>query len=131
MIVVAVLHKEDLVSTDYYEREIGYQGQIEQLARTQRLLPLASIRYDADRACIQVNLPGFSSGAEPTGRIQLYRPSSAALDRGFALAPGADGIQLIDARKLSPGLWKVRVQWRTGGQSYFLDERVLVTAKPT
>lgn len=118
--------RTDLVGADYYEQEINYQQQIERLKRTQPLSAQMTIDYDATKDAITITLPTAHAGRSAAGSIHLYRPSDAKLDHRFPLATDANGSQLLDARKLRPGLWKVRVQWTADGQEYFVDQSVVV-----
>lgn len=129
LIVMAVTHREQLVSADYYEQEIRYQGQIDRLRRTQDLGAQAAVTYDQTSRRIAVVLPAEHARGEIQGRIQLYRPSEAGLDRQVELAVNADGAQSLDAHDLRPGLWKVRVSWKLAGREYFLDQSVVIPAR--
>ena len=129
LIVMACSQRVDLVSPDYYERELKFQGQIDRVERTHRAPSQASVAYDAAGQCITVSLPADQAGREINGRIELYRPSAAGLDRAVKLAPDSKGVQRLDAAGLAPGLWKVRVSWTVEQQDYFLDQKVVVSAK--
>jgi hypothetical protein len=129
LVVMACSQKVDLVSKDYYEQELKYQGRIDRVERTQRAVTQAAIAYDAVAQCITVSLPTDQAGHEVTGRIELYRPSASGLDRALKLEPDAKGVQRVDAAGMSPGLWKVRVSWTVEKQDYYLDQKVVVGAK--
>jgi nitrogen fixation protein FixH len=129
LVVMACSQRSDLVSPDYYERELKYQSQIDQVERTHRAASQASVAYDTAGKCITVSLPADQAGREITGRIELYRPSAAGMDRTVKLAPDLKGVQRLDAAGLAPGLWKVRVSWTFEQQDYFLDKKVVVGAK--
>jgi nitrogen fixation protein FixH len=58
--------------------------------------------------------------------VHLYRPSSAGLDQKLKLEPDAKGVQTIDAAKLLPGLWEVRVFWTADRRDYFISRKVYV-----
>jgi nitrogen fixation protein FixH len=131
LIVMAFSQKVDLVSADYYEQELKFQGRIDRVERTRRAATQAAVAYDAARRCITVSLPAEQARHGVTGRIELYRPSAAGLDRAVELAPDAQGVQRLDAAGLAPGLWKVRVSWTVEKQDYFLDQKVVVGAKPS
>ena len=131
LVVMACSQRVDLVSPDYYERELKFQGQIDQVERTHRAASQASVAYDAAGKCITVSLPADQAGREISGCIELYRPSAAGMDRAVKLAPDAKGVQRVDAADLAPGLWKVRVSWTFERQDYFLDQKVVVGAKPS
>jgi hypothetical protein len=44
----------------------------------------------------------------------------------IALDPG--GTQRISTAELRPGLWKVRVQWKVGGNEFYLDRSIVIPA---
>jgi len=122
----AMRQREDLVSADYYEREVGYQQQIDSLNRSQTLAAQVVVTFDPAQPAIVITLPSDKrKGA--TGKVHLYRPSDARLDREVTLALDAHGLQKVDTKDLEGGLWKVRVKWSAGGQEYFLDQPVIVT----
>jgi hypothetical protein len=129
LIVMACSQRTDLVTPDYYEREIKFQGQIDRVERTQRAAGQASVAYDPAAKCITVSLPANQAAREISGRIELYRPSAAGMDRSIKLAPDTNGVQRLDAAGLAPGLWKVRISWTVERQDYFLDEKVIVGSK--
>jgi hypothetical protein len=56
----------------------------------------------------------------------LYRPSDERLDQSLPLALDPHGVGRFDAKSLSPGLWKIRVEWNVNGQDYLLDRPVIV-----
>lgn len=126
LIVLALLHKEELVRPDYYEQEIRYQGQMERLERARGLGGRASVVYDSARGQITIALPAEHALGKAQGRIHLYRPSAAGLDHQFELAPNASGVQTLEAKDLRPGLWKVRVSWSVAAQEYLIDEKIVV-----
>jgi nitrogen fixation protein FixH len=131
LIVMACSQKVDLVSADYYEQELKFQGRIDRVERTQRTTTQAAVAYDLATHSITISLPAGQAEHEVSGRIELYRPSAAGLDRAVQLVPDANGVQRLDAAAMVPGLWKVRVSWTVGNQDYFLDQKVVVGAKAT
>jgi hypothetical protein len=129
LVVMAFSQKVDLVSADYYEQELTFQGRIDRVERTRRAPSQASVAYDAGGKCITVSLPADQAGHDVSGRIELYRPSASGLDRAVKLEPDTTGIQRVDAAGMVPGLWKVRVSWTVEKQDYFLDQKVVVGSK--
>ena len=124
-IVWALRQREDLVSVNYYEDEVLYQRQIERLRNTAALPSSTSVAFDADAGQILIRLP--ESPARPvSGRIHLYRPSDASLDRDFPLPKDAGGLQRLDARGLRSGLWKVRVEWSASGKDFYSEQQLIV-----
>jgi nitrogen fixation protein FixH len=128
-VVFCSRHPADLVAADYYEQEMRYQGQIENLQRARLQAPLAGVTYDGAEHSILIRLPSDGAAADRMGSVQLYRPSSAGLDRNLKLATDANGLQRIDAAGLAPGLWRVRVTWSAGRQDFYLDQNIVIGPK--
>jgi hypothetical protein len=129
-VVWAMRQHEDLVSADYYEREVRYQQQLDSMNRSHAFAAQVVVTFDPTQQAIIITLPAARQQGT-TGRVHLYRPSDSRLDRELPLALNAEGVQRLDATGLSGGLWKVRVKWTTAGQEYFLDQPVIVTGAPS
>jgi nitrogen fixation protein FixH len=123
------LHPTDLVAADYYEQEVRYQQEMEQVRRTRQLSETPGVSFIAEQRLIRIAVPAAHAGADLTGAIHLYRPSDATLDQHLKLAVDAKGLQDVSTAGLEPGLWKVKVQWKAGGADYLLDEKVLLPRK--
>ncbi len=126
LVVLSARTQTDLVAPDYYERELRYQDDIDRRARTQALESQVHIAYDAGRRQITLSLPAAHAAGHAEGDIHLYRPSAAALDRHVALQLDAHGRQILDARLLNDGLWRVRVTWRVGNVAFTFDDKVVI-----
>ncbi len=118
------LHNEELVTADYYEQEVRYQGHMEQVQRTKALPGKLTLSYDAAARLIHLQFPSEAFGPATTGHVDLYRPSAGKMDRRIKIEPGNGTRQSIDSSQLSSGLWKVRVSWTTDGQDYFVEEKL-------
>lgn len=124
LVIMACGQKADLVSADYYEQEIRFQSQLDRAARA-RAVP-AAVSYEAASHQIKIELPANRSDRASAGRIQLYRPSSANLDRKFNLDLNPQGVQCLDASALASGLWKVRVSWTEAHQEFYIERSVTI-----
>ncbi len=125
-VVFCIFNGQDLVTADYYEREMVYQEQMERAQRGLALGGSARVFFDAQAQSIAIQLPRDQAATSPKGRIELYRPSEAGLDRTLPLNVGADGTQLVGASELKRGLWQVRVIWSVNGEEHFLDEKISI-----
>ena len=125
-VVVAVRNDPDLVRTDYYEQEIGYQKQIDRLNRTAAVGGEVSVALENTRQWIALRLPLAHVSSDFSGTVHFYRPSNAKLDFEQPLALDAAGVQRVPTGKLQGGLWKIRVQWTTGGQEFFHDQSLVL-----
>jgi nitrogen fixation protein FixH len=125
-VAVAVRNEPELVRADYYEQEIGYQKQIDRQTRTAAAHAAVSVSYESARQQIALRLPAAHLADKPSGSIHFYRPSNAKLDFELPLAVDAGGTQRVPADKLPGGLWKVRVQWTSGGQEFYHDQSLVL-----
>jgi hypothetical protein len=126
-VTIAVTHPEDLVNANYYENEVNYQSQINNTARAQQAG--AALRYDSAAQHLVIALPAAQLAQKLSGTIRLYRPDAPDQDHDLTLAPLADGTQTVKVAQLAPGPWELRVSWQAGGQTYFLEQKFIVTAK--
>jgi hypothetical protein len=129
LIVMACSQKVELVSTDYYDKELKFQGQIDRAERTRHEASQMAVTYDPSHQQITVSLPPGQSHDNVSGSVELYRPSAAGLDRAVRLEPDDRGFQRLDASTLASGLWKVRVSWTFEKRNYYLEQKVVVGAR--
>lgn len=135
LVVMASTQREDLVSHNYYEQELKFQNQIDRARHANQLSAPATVTYDPTHRAIRLSLPPLNPNlnlnstppSSPSGLIQLYRPSDAALDRELKLQLDGNGCQSVDASSLRSGLWKIRITWATDGQEYFTDQQVVIS----
>ena len=126
LVVFSASQKVDLVSADYYGEELRFQKQIDRVARTQESHADMSVTFDAAKQQIRISMPAEQAQHHASGTVQLYRPSAATLDREFVLEPDQGGTQVLDAKPLLEGLWRIRVFWSVADQDYFHDQDIVV-----
>jgi len=126
LIVFTSFHSPELVTADYYEQELRYQQHLDSQERTGALQGRASVSYDPAGDCIEVAIPPEHAAPSPEGAVRLYRPAASDEDRSFPLAVDLVGRQRLDARELSPGLWRVRGDWKHEGADFLLGQRPVV-----
>ncbi|MFD2244941.1 FixH family protein [Pontibacter ruber] len=115
----------DLVSKNYYEQEIQYQDHIEKVGRTVAAGDVA-VNYNAEAHTILLQLPESFKGQPINGKINLFRPSDDQLDQEIPLQLGRDLSQLIETQKLEKGLWKVRVNFSAGNETYYNEKTIQI-----
>lgn len=127
-ITFALRQNTELVSADYYEEEVRFQSQLDRLNRTAAVRGDVAVLYDAAQGQVTLRLPAdhVVQRPSPSGRIRFYRPSDARLDFEVPLALAGPGEQRIDVSARRGGQWKVRVQWKAGGQDYFFEQIVVL-----
>ena len=70
--------KVDLVTTDYYAKELKYQQKINAMNRVQDLSD--TVKYEMDKGKLIIEFPKDFSGTKVTGNVVLYCPSDENKD---------------------------------------------------
>lgn len=124
IVVASRFQPVDLVSRDYYDKEIAYQKQIDRLQRSQQEGMALSIAHSISEGKLKVTFPERVASKEISGHLKLFRPSSAAMDRNFEIT--AVSSQQFDTGKLARGLWKIKVDWQVDSLQYYHEQELFV-----
>jgi len=124
--IVFVCSMQDihLVTPDYYEKELAYQGQIDKINRTNSLATPVVVAYDRLDRQIAIEYPSHLGSL--SGNLTLFRPSNARYEQTFPVQVDDFSRQYLNAEKLMPGLWKVKIDWQAGGEEYYTENIVVV-----
>lgn len=114
----------NLVTEKYYEKELGYQARIKAMERTRGLGAEAAITTATGAVIVQYPRSMAASGGE--GHVLLYRPSERSADRTLPVAADTAAQQVIPFTSLSPGLWRIQVQWIMRGEEYYMEQPFMV-----
>lgn len=117
----------DLVSNNYYEKELKYEKQIEKERQTLALREDMQINYDSNSEIITFKYPGNVDSKNIRGTITFYKPDNATLDFVKEVLVKEDNLQQIQANSLTAGWWNVKVEWNVNEASYYKEEKILVT----
>lgn len=111
--------KIELVSKDYYAKEVAYEQQIRRERETQAIDERVTCFVTDDGGFIRLSFP--AEQGKVRGTLTLYRPSDSALDREIKLDVDAAGAQLIPIGALTKGRWRAKVAWEADGREYYKE----------
>jgi hypothetical protein len=113
----------DLVTTDYYAKELKYQEKIDEIKRVNDLKE--EVNYSIKANQIVVNLPTFFLDKQINGTMDLYCPSDEKKD--ITQKFEGKNIQIImplpTQRK---GLYELHLQWQANGVSYYYEKKIFI-----
>jgi len=109
----------DLVSSDYYEKGIKYQEQIDMENRSQRLKDNVKMEWSGD--LFEISFPDEFHDQTLSGEIFFYRPSDSKKDLRLPLNL-TDLKQYIPVQGLEKGLWRVKLNWNLNNKDYYYSE---------
>ena len=109
-------YDHELVTEEYYKKELGYQDKINAEQKTLGLGIVPQIDKTPDGLLIQ-----FSDRFEVSqisGTVFLYRPSNKQLDFEIPLSLSNPYLLIPNARLLD-GRWNIEINWSYQGEQYF------------
>jgi nitrogen fixation protein FixH len=126
LVVLSFREDVNLVTSDYYQQEIAYQGRINQMNNLLALDEKPLIRYNPKDKKLTLVLPENSVGESFEGKIEFFRPSDGKLDFQIPLtAKDAAGINL-DLSAARSGYWRMKIAWENAGVAYYHEEQIIL-----
>lgn len=124
VVIKSTHYDHSLVVDDYYQKDLDYQQHYEKLANSQALAEDVHIKLTgAEKHEIQLSFPKDMKGIG--GQLHFMRPSNKSKDFTLEIKLDEGNELKLPANEMLPGLWKVQVDWKVGGKSYY-KEQVLV-----
>jgi len=113
----------DLVTEDYYAKELVYQETIQKLNNEKRLKESFFIKKLENG--VSLAFPKDQAIAGIKGTVQFFRPSDKELDKYFELTQNPEGTYFFKSENFQKGIYKVKVDWESGQTSYFKEEVIV------
>lgn len=115
--------EHDLVTANYYEKELEFQQDIEATQRADR--PENRVQVSQGKEGIRFHFPARVRTPPVTGTVEAYRPSDIGMD--FEVPFELDqGDLLIPDSLLARGRWDFTVRWESNGVRYMRKEAVML-----
>lgn len=114
-------HDYDLVTEEYYQKEMAYQDEID----AERNLSLLSAAITSEKTSDGwlLHFPKDLKTSEIDGTVNLYRTSNKKLDFQLPLVL-EDSQILVPADQLLEGRWNITVDWKYKGKPYLYKESI-------
>ena len=111
----------DLVTTDYYAKELVYQDRIDEAKRTSLLSAPVSI-IEKNRQLV-IEFPKEFTGKKITGTVKIYFPADEKKDavKSFETARGMVEIPIPENNN---GFHYVQVNWVADGLNYYFEQKI-------
>ena len=123
LVIVSVRQKVDLVTPDYYAKELNYQADINKINNAKALAtPLKCVLQGQS---ILVTFPEEQSKDAIQGTVKLYKPSDNNSDRHFDFNVST-GVYEIATADLAKGMYKVTVNWKVSNTEYQTENVVVL-----
>jgi len=116
--------KVDLVTDNYYEKELNYQEHIDKESRTGQLNNNVEITQAGSKVIIALSDSGSVSTI--AGGIKFYRPSDSSQDFTRKLMLNKNGMQEVDVSSCEKGYWKIQVNWSANNVDYYFEKPLMI-----
>jgi hypothetical protein len=113
--------KINLVSKDYYPKEIEYQQQIDKIKNSQELKDQIEITQENGNLLIQ--FPANMHN-QVKGEILFYRPADYESDSKTAIDIDENGLQKLNTNQLLKGMYTIKIDWEHNGIGYYKEEAI-------
>ena len=126
LVFFASLQRFDLVADNYYEDGIKYQSKLDQMKLAESAQYEPGVTYKRSAKQLELAFPAAIHADSISGRVVLFRPSNAALDRHWDLDLDNTGKQLLDLHDFRKGSWKVMIKWKAGAADLYTERSIFV-----
>lgn len=117
-VIMAFSHRVDLVTKDYYEKDLMYN---ERQKRESAALSLEKpFLYSAKNGTIYFTLPNVM-GSPCHGTITFYSPLNPAMDKSVKFQEMCGYPVKIETPFLTRGFWRLKFEWASGDKKYFRE----------
>lgn len=114
----------DLVTEDYYGKELKFQNQIEK--QTNQLAMKEQISCTVLDNNLRITFPKIVTDNTITGEVLFFRPSDSKKDVLQPIRCSADGIQDFPIALFSKGRYQVQIDYAAGGKSYYCQQDIMI-----
>jgi len=123
--VVFLMNQDvDLVASDYYDKGIQHQDQIDRVNRTNSMSEV--IQVNLENGFIRLVFPKEFAQKSLNGTVQFYRPSDSKKDFALSISIDTSAQQLISTQNLEKGYWKVKLNWIQDSVEYYKESSFVI-----
>lgn len=123
--VVFLMNQDvDLVTSDYYDKGIQHQDQIDRVNRTNVMDEKVLINLES--GFIRFVFPKEFAQKSLNGTVQFYRPSDSKKDFAVTISMDTSAQQLISTQSLEKGYWKVKLNWIQDSVEYYKESSFVI-----
>ena len=126
-VTFALSNDVELVTKNYYQKEIEHDAHMKRVKRTQALGETVNVHLDEASQSLVLKLPPTHITDEFEGRVQFYFPADATQDQFIPLDIEESGTQEFHSLGLKSGLWRMKVSWESGSNEFHFEKDLNVT----
>jgi hypothetical protein len=110
----------NLVSSDYYDKEVAYEFQIQKIKNTASLSEKVKIGQENQQ--LSFIFPKIIKGKKITAKVQMYCYTDRHQDLTFQIQPDSSFRAFMDCKILKKGRYAVKLDWKIDEKSYYQEK---------
>jgi hypothetical protein len=115
-------NRVELVTERYYEKDLIYEAQITRIRNSNALEQKPGFVLNRKAGVLILEMPSNFVSQNLRGKIKLFRPSQAQLDRSINLACNTINKQIISIANMPAGKWRFQLTWSDGQKEYYWED---------
>lgn len=123
LVVKSSTQKMDLVTTDYYNKELKYQEKIDAVDRVTHLS--GDVKYEITNNMLHISFPKDFDGKKIEGEVTLYCPSNEDKDIRHKFSTG-DTCMTMPINGNTKGNYQLQLTWRADHIDYYLERKLFI-----
>ncbi|MFT4094531.1 MAG: FixH family protein [Niabella sp.] len=120
MVYIAMRQTNEIIDSNYYEREIKYQRVIDAKNNLLKLKDTVSMHIRGPY--VLIGFPESAVGKIDSGKIEFVKLSDSKADRTFEMNTTNGPSYKIPVTALEQGWYTVRMEWQNNGTGYYLEQ---------
>ncbi len=113
----------DLVTTDYYAKELKYQEKIDEIKRVSALSAPVDCKFSDNS--LSISFPKDFTGKKLVGEVVLYCPSDEKKDIKKLFSVLDQPLQ-VSIPGGSKGLYELHLSWQDGSVTYYFEKKIFI-----
>lgn len=116
--------KTELVTDDYYAKEIQFQDQLDRVKNA--LAFETDFTWEKEGSYWVLGLTGNYDIEEIEGSLTLFRPSDSKLDFEIPMQLDSNYQQRVPAALMVNGKYQLQVLWKVGDKECYLEKNIFI-----
>lgn len=117
MVWHASQQKVEMVTADYYNKELAFQGQLDKQRRAAALKE--PLHWQVEKNNVYLKFPAGANAGNSKAQVLFYRPGDSSKDFSVNVTPGEDGQCVVSGNKLIKGMYRMQVDWTMLNTAYY------------
>ncbi|RZS99688.1 FixH family protein [Aquimarina brevivitae] len=114
-------YSHDLVTDDYYKKELAFQDEINALKNANSLS--TNVTLIEEKGALRILFPYNNNVDVISGYVDFYRPSDKKLDFKLPIRL-SESAMVIPTKHLAAGRWDITISWQIEDEKFLIKKSI-------